>query len=157
MSVNRVIGDQGQLPWHYPEDLRHFRRVTLGHSIIMGRKTYESIGRPLPNRDNHVISGKSSFRAPGCTVHSSFESAVAAAQNLDMFPIVIGGAAVYERALPWTTKIWLTEIGRVVEGDTLFPKLDHSELVETSRKSSENNSEVQFVTLERAMSQTPAQ
>jgi dihydrofolate reductase len=125
MAHNRVIGIDNALPWRLPAELAHFKRVTLGHPIIMGRKTYESIGRPLPGRMNIVVSRNRGFVAPGCTVVDSLDKAYAAAGNVDEVSI-IGGTSLFEAALPTADCIYLTEIEADVEGDTWFPEFDRS-------------------------------
>src|SRR6185503_6189733 len=101
MSENRVIGKNNQLPWHLPADLKHFKKVTLGKPILMGRKTYESIGRPLPGRCNVVITRDANYQAPGCVVVNSIEKALTATkENNEIF--IIGGALLYQEALPFT-------------------------------------------------------
>ena len=122
---NGVIGHANDLIWHISEDLRRFKAITTGHPVIMGRKTFESIGRPLPGRTNVVISRNENFRPEGCLVVDSFEKAVA------MFPpdeeaFVIGGAQVYAQALPIADRLYLTEIEADYEGDTRFPDWDRS-------------------------------
>ena len=131
---NRVIGRDGDLPWRYPEDLQHFKHVTLGHSILMGRKTFESIGRALPGRRNLVITRQADFEAPGCDVFTDFDVAVRSAQRRDDLPFVIGGAAIYALALPHVTHLYLTEIQDEVAGDTFFPALDESDWAEMDRR-----------------------
>lgn len=131
---NRVIGRDGKLPWRYPEDLQHFKRVTMGHALIMGSVTYESIGRPLPGRRNLVLCDVPGYEAPGCEVFDSFEGALAAARETDDCPFVIGGASVYAQALPCATHLYVTEIQQDVEGDAYFPVVDEDEWVETERR-----------------------
>ena len=117
VARNGIIGRDGALPWHLPEDLEHFKRTTRGHAIIMGRKTHESIGRPLPDRRNIVVTG-SGGGFDGCETASSLEEAVALARQTDDLPFVIGGARLYDEALPLATEIYLTEIAEDFEGDT---------------------------------------
>ena len=131
-----VIGKDGELPWNEPEDLAHFKRVTMGHAILMGRKTFESIGRPLPGRRNIVLSRDPSFRAEGCEVHDDLGAALASARETDACPFVIGGAVLYELALPHATLVHLTEIDAAVEGDTHFPDLDDDAWIETDERRS---------------------
>jgi dihydrofolate reductase len=126
MAHNRVIGLDNALPWRLPEELAHFKRVTMGHPIIMGRRTYESIGKPLPGRMNIVVSRNPGFAAPGCTVVDSLESAYAAAGDVDEVSI-IGGTSLFEAALPTADCIHLTEVEAEVEGDTWFPHFDRGE------------------------------
>jgi len=130
-----TIGKDGTLPWHLPEDLRHFKAVTMGHAMIMGRKTYASIGRALPGRRSVVVTRDRAFVAPGCDVCGSLAEALAAARTTDTEPRVIGGAALYLEALPLTTRLFLTRLHRDVEGDTFFPlsALGDFEVRETRR------------------------
>lgn len=132
MARNRVIGKQGTLPWHIPEDLKHFKRVTTGHAVIMGRRTYESIGHPLAKRRNIVVTRDESAAFSGCETASSLNEAVEEARSTDDCPFVIGGASLYEEALPRATELHITAIDRDVEGDTYFPaqELSEFELIE---------------------------
>lgn len=148
MSSNRCIGKDGTLPWRVPEDLQHFKAITTGHAVLMGRKTYESIGRPLPRRRFVVITRRSGYAPEGCEVASNFSDALAIGRDTDPMPIVIGGATIYEIALPRVTRIWLTELDREVEGDTFFPPLVPGEWEEVERRSGESAG-VTFVTLDR--------
>ena len=120
VARNGVIGKGGALPWHLSEDLRHFKKTTMGHAVIMGRKTYDSIGRPLPKRRNVVVSNKPAATFPGCETAGTLEEAIALARKTDPCPFVIGGASLYERALPLATEIHLTMIDEDVEGDVYF-------------------------------------
>ena len=125
VAENGVIGDKNSLLWHISEDLRNFKRITSGHPVIMGRKTYESLGRPLPDRTNVVIT-RSDIQIEGCTVVHSIEEAVG------MFPageeiFIIGGAQIYEQALPLADRFYLTRVCRAYEGDTRFPEWDESQ------------------------------
>lgn len=144
-----VIGANGALPWKISEDLKHFKFVTMNHAIIMGRKTYDSIGRALPGRRNIVVSRQLRLQIPGCEVEPTFEDAVRAARDNDEEPCVIGGASMYAAALPIATKIFLTEVDRDVEGDVFFPTFDRSAWTETSRRKATEHPDVEFVTLER--------
>lgn len=132
MGRNRVIGRDNALPWHLPADLRYFRAVTLGKPVVMGRRTHESIGRPLPGRDNIVISRDPAYRAEGCVVLPSLEAAYehgrASAELM-----VIGGASLYRQALARAQRIYLTEIGAEFEGDTFFPALEAADWREAAR------------------------
>lgn len=141
-----IIGRQGALPWRIPEDMKHFKATTMGHAIIMGRKTHASIGRPLPGRRNIVVS-RTVDGFEGCERASSLEDAIALARTTDDEPRVIGGAALYEAALPLATRIFLTEVHRTVEGDTFF-RLDRSGFREVERRKGASEG-VEFVTLER--------
>ncbi len=118
------------MPWHLPEDLAHFKRTTLGHPVIMGRRTWESIGRPLPGRRNIVVSRTPGFRPPGAEAASSLEDAWRAAAGSDE-AFVIGGAQLYAQALPQADRIYLTDIVAEVPGDTFFPDLEPGRWRET--------------------------
>lgn len=148
IGEGNVIGNRGELPWRIPEDLRHFKNVTMGHAVIMGRKTHASIGRPLPGRRNIVVSRNPQYRAEGCEVVASLEEALVRARTTDDEPCVIGGGAIYEEALPLATRIHLTEVKRSVEGDTFFPTFDRAAFREVARRAGESEG-VEFVTLER--------
>jgi dihydrofolate reductase len=133
LARNRVIGREGSLPWHLPEDLRRFKALTLGHPILMGRRTWESIGRPLPGRRNVVITRQAGYAAPGAEVFHDLESALAAvAGATEVF--VIGGGEVYAAALPVADRLHLTELHDEVEGDALFPPFDPAGWAQTSRE-----------------------
>ncbi len=135
MTPDRVIGKDGDMPWHIPEDLKHFRRVTMGHTIIMGRKTHESIGRALPRRRNIVITRNPDAHFEGCDVAHSLEAAIAMArEGGDDEPRIVGGGAIYALALPLATKLFLSEVDLDVEGDTHFPPYDPSRWLETDRR-----------------------
>ena len=126
VARNRVIGAGNRLIWHISEDPRHFKTITSGHPVIMGRKTFESLGRPLPNRTNVVISRQTDYRAEGCIVVDSLVNA------LLLFPaaeevFIIGGAQIYAQALPLADRFYLTEVGADYSGDTYFPEWDRSE------------------------------
>lgn len=134
----RVIGSSvGRLglPWHLPEDLRHFKRTTTGHSVIMGRKTFDAIGRALPGRVNVVLTRDAGWSAPDVMTASSLEAAIAFARGSgDDLPFVIGGASVYGQALPLASDLYLTEVDRDAEGDAFFPELDESAFEEVERR-----------------------
>ncbi len=150
MARNGVIGKSGTLPWHIPEDLKHFRRVTTGHAIIMGRTTHVSIGKPLPSRRNIVLTRSASFVAEGCEVVHTLGEAIALARETDPEPVIIGGAAVYEEALPLVTRMHVTEVARDVDGDVRFPDFDRSAWREIERRPGES-ADVAFVMLERVI------
>ena len=133
MDRNRVIGKDGGLPWHLPEDLKHFKAVTMGKPVIMGRKTHESIGRPLPGRLNIVLTGDAAYSAEGCSVAHSAGEALAAAGDVEEV-MVIGGAAVYAEWLPRAARLYLTLIDAEAAGDAYFPAWDPAEWVERSRR-----------------------
>jgi dihydrofolate reductase len=130
---DRVIGRAGTLPWHLPEDLRHFKRTTLGHPIVMGRRTWESIGRALPGRRSIVLTRNARFSAPGCETAASLAQALAMCQDApEVF--VIGGARLFAEALPLAQRLFLTEIDAAFEGDTFFPPFDRAAWRETARE-----------------------
>jgi len=120
MAQNRVIGKDNKMPWHIPEDLAHFKRITTGHTVIMGRKTYLSIGKALPKRKNIVLSRDASFQVKDATVYHSLAEAIA--DEPDAF--IIGGAAIYEQALPLANELYITHIEAEIDGDSRFPQID---------------------------------
>jgi dihydrofolate reductase len=122
VARNGVIGKDGTLPWHVSEDLKHFKKTTTGHAIIMGRNTHESIGRALPRRRNIVVTRAANAVFPGCEIAHSLEEAIALARTTDECPFIIGGASLYEEALPIATELHLTTIDEDVAGDTYFPE-----------------------------------
>lgn len=140
MAANRVIGAENRLPWHLPEDLKRFKNLTSGHPIIMGRKTFESLGRPLPNRLNIVVSRQKDLVLTGAVVVPSLEDAYATARQhiIDQKPdyevFVIGGAEIYAQALTNADRIYLTLIEREVQGDAHFPEISAEIFREVSRE-----------------------
>jgi dihydrofolate reductase len=128
-SLNRVMGKNNQLPWHLPDDLKHFKALTLGKPVLMGRKTYESIGRPLPNRPNIILSRDRSLKIEGCQVIHSVNEL-----HTNQEVMVIGGAEIFAMLLPRIQTLYLTEIQANVDGDVYFPELDPSQWQETSRE-----------------------
>ena len=132
-STNNVIGAAGRLPWHLSDDLKRFKSVTMGKPIVMGRKTYESIGRPLPGRQNIVVTTQAGFSADACDVVSSPDAAVAAAGDADEI-MVIGGGEIYRLFLPSAARVYLTRVNVEIDGDAFFTPLDASEWTETSRE-----------------------
>lgn len=151
VAKNGVIGAHGKLPWHLPEDLQHFKKLTLGHPVIMGRRTWESLGKPLPGRENIVISRKSGFEAPGASVASTLEAAVALCTG-EAVAFVIGGAELYSAALPLADGLVLTEIHQDFEGDTRFPAWDRKAWRATQKETHTSGKGVRFdfVLYERA-------
>jgi dihydrofolate reductase len=119
----RVLGMKNKLPWHLPEDLRFFKALTRHHTVLMGRKTYESIGKPLPERRNIILTRNIHYQAPGCEIIHSLEALSQLVSATDRV-IVIGGAEIYEMCLPYCVKVWATEIELDVEGDAFFPYLN---------------------------------
>ena len=147
-AANGVIGSNGKLPWHLSTDLKRFKSLTVGHSVIMGRKTWESIGKPLPDRQNIVVTS-SNLQSFGIEVAHSLIDAIDIV-NLPAPIFVIGGAKIYQQALPLATMIYLTEIMNSVEGDVVFPQLNPNEWIELQRDEY-NEAEItyHFVTYER--------
>lgn len=132
LTQNRVIGVNNTLPWRLPEDLQHFKALTLGHHIVMGRKTFESIGRPLPGRTTVIISRNAYSAPPGCLVaHSIPDALTACAGDQEVF--FVGGAQLYEQALPLADRLYLTEIHAEFAGDAWFPGFEHADWEELSR------------------------
>ena len=136
----RAIGKNGDLIWKIPEDLQHFKDVTMGHPMIMGRKTFDSIGRVLPGRTSIVITRNKELMQKGVVVCHSIEDAIKLSGQLDEEEItVIGGGAIFELALPFVTRIYLTVVDDNVEGDVYFPEFDESMFTETDRKEGTHN------------------
>lgn len=134
IAENRAIGKNNQLLWHLPADLKHFKQITSGHTVIMGRKTYDSIGKPLPNRRNIVITRQKGLSLEGVEVVNSLTEAIALckAEN-EVF--LIGGAEIYKTALPLTQKIYLTTVHQSFEADAFFPEINANEWAETEKES----------------------
>lgn len=132
VANNGIIGDQNSLLWHIREDMLRFKRITTGHPVIMGRKTFESIGRPLPNRTNVVVS-RQNIEIEGCIVVHSLEEAITSFSGEEEI-FIIGGAQIYEQALPLADKIYLTLVHRDYDGDTSFPQVNEDDWEETSRE-----------------------
>jgi dihydrofolate reductase len=133
MTPDRVIGVDNRLPWHLPADLRHFKVITMGKALLMGRRTYESIGRPLPGRTNIVVTRDPAFSAPGCLVVHSLQEALTRPERGEEL-MVIGGAACYEQLLPQAQRIYLTVVEADLPGDTRFPALDPAQWREVARE-----------------------
>jgi dihydrofolate reductase len=149
MARNNVIGRDNGLPWRLPEDLKHFKTVTMGKPVLMGRKTYESIGKPLPGRTNLVLTRDPAWKARGVVVVHSIAEALQGDELAG-----IGGAEIFHLLIPLATRIHLTRIEADIPGDTVFPPLDYSQWVETGSRrfaADERNAyDMTFVTLERA-------
>jgi dihydrofolate reductase len=134
MARNRVIGMNGKIPWHLPNDLRFFKRLTMGHPIIMGRKTFESIGSLLPGRTTVVVTRRPDYAVPGAIVAHTLEAAITACAN-DAEVFVIGGAEIYRAALPLADRIYLTTVDAEPAGDTWMPEFDGSAWRESASES----------------------
>ena len=132
MASNRAIGINNQLPWHLPADLKHFKSVTMSKPIIMGRKTYESIGRPLPGRTNIVITRNPDWSAEGVEVAGSVDDAIACAGDVPEV-MIIGGAEIYKLTLAHADRLYVTEVDLQVEGDAFFPEINSEDWQETER------------------------
>ena len=148
MNDEGVIGQGAELPWHISEDLKHFRRTTMGHAILMGRATHESIGKPLAGRRNIVLSRQTGLSLEGCEVAANLDAALALCSD-DPMPLIVGGAKLYADALPRVTRIYLTEVHRRAEGDVFFPAFDREGFDEVERRPAETEPDVEFVVLER--------
>lgn len=134
MSNNRVIGSDNKLIWNLPDDLKRFKRITTGNTVVMGRKTYESIGKPLPNRRNIIITRYQDYKADGCEIVNSIDEALMLCNN-DCF--IIGGGEIYKQAIDIADKIYLTLIDEHFEGDTYFPEIGKNWII-TSKEIKEN-------------------
>ncbi len=147
VARNGGIGKDNALPWRIPEDLKRFKALTLGHPVIMGRATHESIGKPLVGRRNLVVSTTRSD-VPGCEVVRSLDAALALSLTSDAMPMIIGGARLYAEALPLATHLFLTEVDRDVDADTFFPSWDRAQWREVKREQAQTP-DVSFVDLVR--------
>ncbi|MEL0610798.1 type 3 dihydrofolate reductase [Vibrio echinoideorum] len=151
MANNRVIGKDNQMPWHLPADFAWFKRSTMGKPVVMGRKTYDSIGRPLPGRLNVVISRDESLKIEGVTTVTSIELALELLSDVDEV-MIIGGGSIYESCLPKADKLYLTYIDFAVDGDTQFPEWGEGwkqSFSETYQSDEKNKHNMEFVILER--------
>ncbi len=152
VAKNGVIGDKNSLLWHIREDMVHFRTLTSGHPVIMGRKTYDSIGRPLPKRTNVVVTRDTELQIEGCTMAHSLEEAIALFDPQEEI-FIIGGAQIYAQALSLAHRIYLTVVERDYQGDTSFPEIDYSVWRQTSREDFSRGETFEypfsFITLER--------
>lgn len=145
MDKNRVLGLKNDIPWHIPHDLKRFKKITSGHTVIMGRKTFESLPGPLPKRRNVIITSRKDYIAPGIEVVKSIEDAIRIAdKNQENF--VVGGADIYEQFLPFADKLYLTHIDAEFEGDIYFPEIDYSnwKLVEEEYHVTDDEKKIPF-------------
>ena len=153
VADNGVIGGENRLLWHLPLDLKHFKQLTLNHPIIMGRRTYESIGRALPKRRNIVVTRQAEWRAEGCETAASVPQALEMALASDEDIFVIGGGEIYQQALPAADTVYLTEVHHAYEGDVTFPELHPDEWRQETRERHEPDEQhayaFSFVTLRR--------
>jgi len=152
MARNRIIGKDNDMPWHLPADLAHFKRVTMGKPVIMGRRTYESIGFPLPGRKNVVITRNADYAPEGIVIVDSIEAALSEVGDADEV-MIIGGGQLYREMLPYADRLYLTQIQADIEGDTEFPDYTVFEWKEIDREVYEaddkNAYDLEFVTLEK--------
>ncbi|GAW87034.1 dihydrofolate reductase [Bathymodiolus platifrons methanotrophic gill symbiont] len=143
MAMNRTIGLNNQMPWHLSADLKNFKKITMGQPIIMGRKTFESIGRPLPGRQNIIISRNPHYQQQGCSVFNDLDSALqSCTSSAEVF--VIGGATLYEATLSRADRLYVTEIQKEFNGDTWFPEINKEQWQEISREDINDDSSVDF-------------
>lgn len=152
MDRNHLIGNKNQLPWHLPADFAHFKSVTMGKPIIMGRKTYDSIGKPLPGRTNIVLSRNPDIQIEGVVCVNTFEDALTLVSDAEEI-MIIGGSTIYEMLLPQVDRMYITYVDAEFEGDAWFPQFDESQWLEkesVKRQADEKNSyNCRFVTLEK--------
>ncbi len=149
LGKNRVIGSDNSIPWKLPADMKRFKEITMGKPVIMGRKTFESIGRPLPHRTNIIITNDKNYKADGCIVVHSADEALKAAKGSEI--MVIGGAQIYKLFIPIANRMYLTFIDKEFEGDAYFPQYNKHEWKETSREEhiDENGLKYAFVNFDR--------
>jgi dihydrofolate reductase len=151
IGENNAIGKNNQLLWHMPADLKHFKNITAGHSIIMGRKTFDSVGKPLPNRRNIVVT-RQNITIPGCEVVKSIDEGIALCEGEDEV-FIGGGAEIYRQAMDKTNRIYLTIIHKMFDADTFFPEIDFTKWIETEHEDyqsdDKNKFPYSFITLER--------
>lgn len=152
MDRKGIIGKGGRIPWYLSSDLNRFKSITIGKPVVMGRLTHESIGRPLPGRENIVVTRDQDFHAPGCTVLHSLDEVYAYCGDTDEI-MIMGGADLYEQTLPVAGRIYLTEVKADVDGDTRFPAIDRNAWRESERREfkadARNEYDYSFVILER--------
>lgn len=153
MSANRVIGQDNKMPWHLSADLKRFRAITMDAPILMGRKTFESIGKPLDGRTNLILSKNENYQPVGCFVFDSLEMALSAAENMGEELFIIGGATLYEMSLPFAKRLYLTDIQAKFDGDTFFPEFNFDDWNEITCEQINNDEKVdfsyRFLTLEK--------
>ena len=152
VSENNVIGKDNGLPWKLSADLKRLKSLTMGHHILMGRKTWESLGKPLPGRTNVVITTQKDYSAPGATLVNSLEEALTVSSG-DNEIFIFGGAEIFRKSLPWVNKVYLTRVHAKIDGDAFFPKLDLLEWkiveIHDHRADDKNEYDYSFITMER--------
>ncbi len=147
---NRAIGRDNKLPWHIPTDLKRFKAITLNHPIIMGRKTFESIGRPLSNRTNIIITRDLQYHAEKCVIVNSLAEAISKASAIDKQEIfIIGGGEIFKQALPYVDKLYLTLVKGKIDGDVFFPDYSEFKTILSQSSYSENGFDFTFLDLEK--------
>ena len=144
MASNRVIGNNNVMPWHLSADLKKFKKITMGSPILMGRKTYESIGRPLPGRTNIIISRNPEYRQEGCLVFNDIETAIKKACEIAGEIFIIGGSELYKATLPIADVLYITMINREFQGDTFFPDIDMNDWSEVERENIHDDPDAAF-------------
>lgn len=152
MDRNRVIGNDDSLPWHISADLKNFKKITMGKPIVMGRKTHESIGKPLPGRENIIITRDKTYQAEGCTVLNSIDEIFEHCKDVEEV-MITGGSEIYKHTLDQATRLYLTEVHTEIEGDTFFPEFERNDWNEISREAhtadERNDFDYSFVVLEK--------
>lgn len=153
IAENNALGKDNQLIWYLPADLKRFKKTTLNHVVIMGRKTYESLGKPLPKRTNIIITRDKNYKAEGCIVVNSIAEALKVAEKEDENPFILGGAEIYNQVMPATDRLDITFVHHKFEADVFFPEIDKTIWKETSREDfkadDKNKYDYSFVTFER--------
>ena len=152
IAKNGVIGRDGQMPWHLPSDLKHFKETTMKYPLIMGRKTYDSIGRPLPGRDNIVLTRDKSLTLEGCIVVHSLEEALACCKDVEKV-FIIGGGDIFVRSMALADTVIVTALEREVEGDVYFPEIDKARFKQTSSTRYQLEEPYSIIRYERVASQ----
>jgi dihydrofolate reductase len=153
MAENRVIGLDGAMPWHISDDLKYFKKITFGKPIVMGRRTFQSIGKPLPGRTNIVLSQDASFSAEGIVTARDKKGALEAAKHAaggDEEIMIVGGAKIYTLFMENINRVYLTQIHAAPDGDTFFPTLDAAEWTESHREDHSGDPSYSFITLDRS-------
>ncbi len=152
MDRNRVIGNNDSLPWHISADLKNFKKISMGKPIVMGRKTHDSIGRPLPGRENIIITRDKTYQAEGCTILNSIDEIFEHCKDIEEV-MITGGSEIYKHTLDQATRLYLTEVHTEIEGDTFFPEFNRAEWSEVSREAytadEKNDFDYSFVVLEK--------
>ena len=150
IAENRAIGKNNQLLWHIPEDFKHFKEITNGHAMIMGQKTFESIGKPLPNRTNIIITDNKNFKAEGCVICYSIEESLEKAKEVEREEIfIIGGGSIYQQFIDKADKLYLTIVAGEYEADTFFPDYSAFKKIKETGSGEDGNYKFKFLELER--------